>query len=246
MTANHMTIVIISDIHGNYDALAAVFNRITVLAPDRIYCAGDTVGYGAQPSECINLLREHEILSVAGNHDFAVVGVMPTDYFNDDADRSVQWTRAMLSADDIAWLTNLPLIIEEDDFVLFHGSLAAPESFSYILSQPEAEAAFALLDRPVGFFGHSHAPLSFLQQDNRIIPTMDELLDLTGTSGALINAGSVGQPRDFNPLAAFALYDLAAHTVRIERVAYDTIAAARKIVEAGLPASNARRLSLGR
>lgn len=241
-----MNIAVISDIHGNYDALTAVLDRIDALALDHIYCAGDTVGYGAQPSECISLLRTRGIVSVAGNHDLAVVGVLPTDYFNEDADRSVQWTRAVLSADEIAWLTNLPLIIKENDFVLFHGTLAQPESFNYILSMPEAEAAFALLDRPVGFFGHSHAPLSFLRQDNIITPTMDDVLDLTNTSGALVNAGSVGQPRDLNPLAAFAFYDLAAHTVRIERVAYDIPAAAQKIIAAGLPVASAHRLSLGR
>ena len=241
-----MKIAVISDIHSNYDALSAVLKQIDALSPDAVYCAGDIVGYGAQPAECVRALRERGIPSVAGNHDFATAGITPVEYFNDDAQRSVAWTRAVLAADDIAYLRDLPLVLEQDDFLIFHGTLAEPESFNYILSLQEADAAFALLDRPIGFFGHSHAPLSFLRTGDAIVPTLSEELSLVGIPQALINVGSVGQPRDFNPLAAFAVCDLAARSVRLERVAYDIAAAAQKILDAGLPEASAQRLYQGR
>lgn len=240
-----MLIAFISDIHGNYDALEAVLAEIDRGTPDETICVGDIVGYGAEPARCIAELRDRNIPSVAGNHDFAVAGTASTEFFNPDAVASVLWTRVVISGQDVQYLRDLPLTIERDLFVATHGALANPDAFAYVLSVADLRACFDLLAHPVAFFGHSHVPIAFLAQDGNLSSAKSSEILISQDTRTLLNVGSVGQPRDSNPLAAYALYDTETRTACIHRVAYDVKAAMKKILAAGLPDSNAYRLGIG-
>jgi predicted phosphodiesterase len=236
----------ISDIHGNFDALEAVLAALDDLGCDEVLCLGDIVGYGAEPSECLAEIRARNIATVAGNHDFAVAGRSPTEYFNPDALDSVLWTRGRLADEELKYLAELPLVLERDGFLCFHGSLRDPEEFNYILSSFEAMACLALLPKPMGFFGHSHVPISFVEGSDNLEAVCESSFPIGDGRRGLVNAGSVGQPRDSVPLAAFCTYDADARRVETHRVPYAVDEAVKKILAAELPERNAYRLLVGR
>jgi len=236
---------ILGDIHSNYDALLAVLEEIENENVDGIYCVGDIVGYGAQPSECIAKIRELDIPTVAGNHDYGVVEKTSIEYFNPDARNAVLWTREVLSEDDKAYLAQLPLSADFSDFTLAHGTLHNPEAFDYIQTIYDAHLSFQTLRRGICFLGHSHVPITFFD-DNPISYFMEPEILVEDGVKILINVGSVGQPRDQDPRAAYALYDIRQKKAWIKRVDYDIDSAAQKIRDAGLPPMNAERLALGR
>ena len=241
-----MLYAIISDIHANYDALQAVLKEVDDLSPDQIICLGDIVGYGAQPAECVQEIRSRRIPTVAGNHDFAAAEQTAIDYFNPEARRSVHWTRSMLGKDDIEFLQSLPLVLHYDQVTAFHGTLTDPKAFDYIVSPYDAASSLSILTTGAGLCGHSHLPGIFLQYDRTISYHTGGEVTIPPAATALINAGSVGQPRDSTPFAAFATYDTDARLARIIRTEYDTDAAVQKIIAAGLPEMNAYRLIIGR
>ena len=241
-----MRIAFLGDIHGNFDALQAVLSAIDEEGVDSIYSVGDAVGYGAEPGECIAEIRRRKIPAVAGNHDYGVARRLSLEYFNAEARGSVRWTQSALNDDETQFLAALPLVVEGETFCVVHGSVAHPESFDYVLAVGDAAASFEELGKTCGFIGHSHMPAAFLRSDEGISVVSETEFTVPPDDKALVNVGSVGQPRDGNPDAAYAIYDAESGKVAFRRVRYDIDEAARKILAAGLPALNAYRLYLGR
>jgi predicted phosphodiesterase len=239
-------IAIMSDIHGNLAALQAVLRVIDDMGCDAAYCLGDIVGYGASPNECVETVVERGMRSIMGNHDAAVVGRLDTSHFSWEASEAVTWTRIVLTAENFAYLLHLPdRMLVGSHAVLVH---ATPEDCdSNILGCRDLFQQIRRLRRHPGveicFFGHTHIPL--LAAENRVHLGCTEALHLDGPGPYLINPGSVGQPRDGNPLASFALWDDAERTVTFRRVKYDVESAQRAIRRWGLPTSLAERLEVG-
>lgn len=240
---------ILGDIHANLSALKTVLECMTSEGMDCLLSVGDVVGYGAAPGECISLLREHDVDVVQGNHDRASVGLKDAQYFNPAARAAVEWTGDQLSRLDRSWLTDLPPVRTYDHALLTHASLFAPERFDYVFDPEEAEPSLDIMSRPVCFVGHTHLPCAFVRTAHDPVHTAfspDTFFDLSEIDVAMVNVGSVGQPRDGDPRAAFAIFDSDARTLRIERVTYDVEREAARITAAGLPESLASRLFLGR
>jgi len=236
---------IFGDVHGNLDALEAVLAALEREEVDKFYCVGDIVGYGARPSECIARIRALDCPTVAGNHDHGVVEKTSIEYFNPDARGAVLWTREHLSEEEMSFLADLPLVVDTSEFTLAHGTLHSPELFDYIQTIYDAHLSFQQLRRPICFLGHSHVPITFFD-DNPISYFMEPEIQIGGAERLLVNVGSVGQPRDQDPRAAYVVYDTAKRMIWVRRVEYDIDAAAEKIKEAGLPIMNAERLVMGR
>jgi len=236
---------IISDIHGNREALDTVLEKIAELKCDEMICLGDIVGYGAEPGYCLDRVRETCKVVVAGNHDYAALGKINIDYFNPHARQATLWTRDKLSEEQKQYLSDLPLTVVLDSCTVVHGSLDSPELFDYIQTSYDAYLTMEQLTNRVCFIGHSHVPITFLL-DEVITYTLDATMDLAAYRKAIVNVGSVGQPRDNNPLACFAIYDESEVSVEVLRVPYDIERSAAKILEAGLPDFLAERLIVGR
>jgi diadenosine tetraphosphatase ApaH/serine/threonine PP2A family protein phosphatase len=238
-------IAIFGDIHGNLEALEAVLAECRSIGIDLYLCLGDVVGYGANPNECVELVRSLGALVVCGNHDHAVIGAQNLNYFNAHAKEAAIWTARQLSDDSKQWLKSLSLVAHLPDFSIIHGSLHSPELFNYVQTIKDADYNFRQMDTPLMFLGHSHYPLAFFDT-TPMTYTLDPVIPLDPGIKTVINAGSVGQPRDENPRSCFAVYDTAAAKVELVRVEYDIDKAAEKILAAGLPQSLALRLSLGK
>ena len=240
-----MRYAILGDVHANLEALQTVVQATKKERLDGYYCVGDLVGYGAQPSECIKIIRDLKCPTVAGNHDHAAIGRPVIEFFNPEAKLSVEWTRSKLSKEELDYLDSLPLKIEEEIFTITHASLHSPEYFEYIQTIFDAQLSFEALKSQVCFVGHSHVPVNFFDTTPISYDT-EPKVKLTKQRRVLCNVGSVGQPRDGNPLAAWGLFDLTRKQIEIRRVEYDIASAAKKIIDAGLPRANAERLFLGR
>jgi predicted phosphodiesterase len=244
-----MRIAIVSDIHANLPAFEAVLRHAAAAGRiDVLWCLGDTVGYGPHPNECVALLRRYEHRAVAGNHDLAVCGKMGTEEFNEAAAAAAHWTAEQLSAGAREYLQGLPMVVGEGDFTLVHGSLRWPE-WEYLLSSEQAQVQFELQGTPYSIVGHSH--LTFVCREREgappiLTPAADgERIEL-GEGRLILNPGGVGQPRDGDPRASYALYDSDARAITYHRVEYD-IAATQKAMEAvRLPHWLIERLSYGR
>ena len=240
-----MRYAVIGDIHGNLSALQVVLNDISENGVDCILCVGDIVGYGANPNICVELVREMCDGIVSGNHDCGVAGTMDMSYFNADARDAVAWTSERLSQGDLDFLADLPMTAQLDDIYVVHGSPRYPESFSYIQTLYDARLGFSGFDEKVGFMGHSHVPMIFMNTDPVDYFMVSEF-DLPRQRQILINVGSVGQPRDLDSRASYVLFDSEKRRVQLRRLEYDLDAAADAIREAGLPETNAQRLYWGR
>ena len=241
-----MRYVIVSDIHGNLEALQAVVMECQKLQIQTFLCIGDVVGYGASPKECINLLGKIKAKVVAGNHDWAVSGRLDASYFTEDGKAAVEWTRSQISFETIQALSNLPLVYKNQDLILVHATLHSPERFIYMEDYEKAQATFELMDKSICFVGHTHVPQIYVQQNGKIYLLPQQEIEVNLENKYIINVGSVGQPRDENPMASFCIYDTNAQLVEIRRVQYNIKEAQRKIKEAGLPLTLASRLDLGK
>lgn len=243
-----MIYCVFGDIHANLEALEAVLADAEKQGAERYLCVGDIVGYGADPGPCLERVRALTTQVVAGNHDCAVVGRAEIEYFNHFAKAAVLWTREQLSPGQQAFLAGLPLTLTVNGLTVVHATVHDPAEFGYIESAIVARKSFEALETPVGFVGHSHVPVTFFYEENgdEIWFTQDEEVPLAEFSKSIVNIGSVGQPRDDNWHAAYALYDDEAHVVTIRRLPYDIETAKQKILDAGLPAVLAARLGLGR
>ena len=242
-----MRYAIISDIHANYEALSAVLARIENTDIDGLICLGDIVGYGAQPVACLETIMALGCDTIAGNHDWAAIGRLSLDHFNRYAREAVLWTRSQLSERHKEWLAALPLIRCYAGFAVAHGTFHQPEAFHYLLNLGDIEASFQVLKElgvAVGFVGHTHVPLAAFDTDP-IRRCADTQISLGGECAALLNVGSVGQPRDHNPMAAFCMFDTDGGTAAIVRSSYDIDGAADKILAARLDPYLGKRLYLG-
>lgn len=236
---------ILGDIHANLEALEAVLEEMQKAGVRKYISVGDIVGYGANPAECIRRVREIGASVVAGNHDYAVVGKLSLEYFNTYARQSALWTREALPVADREFLSSLNLLETFDNFTVVHSTLYAPELFEYIQTSYDAHLSFQNQRTALAFMGHSHIPVNFFKRKS-VVFNMDVEIRLEPGVKAMINVGSIGQPRDENPRAVCCVYDSDAGTVRITRVPYDIEKASRKIRQAGLPEILAERLKYGR
>ncbi len=238
---------VISDIHGNLPALDTVLTALRADKVDSIVSCGDLVGYGPWPGEVIARVRALTVPSVQGNHDAAVCGALPTNHFTAAAREAIDWIRARLTPEDVGFLARLPHTMTVAGMTVVHGSLRGP-LWEYILDPWTAGESFRLLETDVGLFGHSHIQGGFVASGDKvelIDPRRGEIELLPGLR-YLINPGSVGQPRDGDPRAAYAIVDLDQKKVIYRRVSYDITAIQREIRRVGLPRELADRLSVGR
>lgn len=249
--AGRVRVAAISDIHANLPALEAVLEAIDAAEVDEIWCLGDVVGYGAEPNECAELVQERCALCLVGNHDLAVLGALDVAAFSEAAAAAVAWTRANVSEKTLAMLRDLDPAGEREGVALFHASPRDP-IWEYVLSAEQADACFDVQPARIALIGHSHVSLFFVR------PTADEesgeirgaqsnegtLLDLDAGCW-LLNPGSVGQPRDGDPRAAWLELDTSEQTACFHRVSYDIERAASSISSAGLPRRLADRLHVG-
>lgn len=245
-----MRVAVISDIHGNLAALEAVLESIGTRC-SAIWCLGDLVGYGARPNESASVCREHCTVVLAGNHDLAAAGRIGCETFSGDAGRALRWTREVLQPEIEAYLRELAPQHQDAAISLYHGSPVDPV-WDYVLNPTAARTSLEQAERPVVLVGHTHAQTAVRLVDGRVTggrAGAGALVELRGNGSTLLNPGSVGQPRDGDPRAAWLILELddAGRPLRatFERTRYDVGRAQREIVAAGLPAKLAERLALG-
>jgi predicted phosphodiesterase len=246
-----MRYALISDIHSNLEALETVLARIDTLKVDEIVCLGDIVGYNANPNECIDIIKSRGIRTVMGNHDSRASGLKEPSDFNPMAERAVLWTRQNLTEENRRFLESLPRTLNIGErFMAVHGWINNTDS--YILSPYDAADNFKLLKEASGrgfggccFFGHTHVRITYVEDGGEISSNLDNPVKLKDNKNYLINPGSVGQPRDMDPMASFLLLDEETSEANFYRVEYDMESCIRKILEAGLPPMLAERLKAG-
>lgn len=241
-----MRILIVSDIHANLIALEKVMASAGQY--DVIWCLGDTIGYGPDPNQCIEHMR-HAQVAICGNHDLACVGELDLDDFNPDARAANVWNGKQISKANREWLRKLSSQVRVDDtFTLAHASPRDPV-WEYLLSVEQALANFTLFDTQICFIGHSHVQLGFRLTPNgeceRFLAVDVNVIDLSDDCRYIINPGSVGQPRDYDSRAAYAIIDLSAGTLEFQRVEYDIKKTQKKMYDADLPINLIRRLEFG-
>ncbi len=251
-----MRYAVLSDIHGNLEALSSVLDDAAGNHIERYACLGDVVGYGADPEACLARLLALPGTTVAGNHDWAVVGKLPVGWFNDAARRAVVWTRDRLGFAELDALRRLPLMATDGPCTLVHATLSHPDRFEYLIDLAQAVDMAKSCRTRFCLTGHTHLPMLFeydlgREQLGRMLTSPEELasVQLAGADNRVhyvINPGSIGQPRDGDPRASYAILDDAASTFALRRVSYDIATAQRKIRAAGLPGFLADRLAVGR
>ena len=244
-----MLIGLISDIHSNWEALMAVHDAMKRDGVESIYCAGDVVGYGADPLACIEWVQSYcttdaGLMCVKGNHDYAVA-TGDTLNFNPVAVAAVKWTIGMLRKEHLKWLSELPPKIISNDIFISHGSPTKPEEFHYVLSTEDAVEATRHFQNILAVLGHSHAPFIFEKGDTHARFIVENEYVIKPKCQYIFNIGSVGQPRDGDPRAVYAVYNTENRLFSIKRVEYDIKRAVEKINQAGLPHVLGSRLISG-
>ena len=247
-----MRIAILSDTHSNLAALEAVINHAEAnTALDQVWCLGDTVGYGPQPHECLTRLQSIGTLMVSGNHDLAAVGKIHASKFNSHARASVEWTANQLTKEDCLYVNSLPAVIQVKNFTLVHGTLRSP-AWDYLTTHETANAHLKLQQSQFSLVGHTHVPMVVIEEehlegncDMRYL-TSESSIDLANDQRIIINPGSVGQPRDNDCRASYAIYDTTKQRITLHRVDYD-IATTQALMElAQIPTWLIERLAIGR
>jgi len=250
-----MKIIIFSDVHGNLEAFESFFGVLDGFEYERMYNLGDIIGYGADPNACVALLRDREIPSVTGNHEDAVLGRADPSGFNPDARRAVTWCREQLTQENLDYLRTIGDFMWVDSALgktlLVHGSPVDKDE--YLLNRRHAERAFESMtykDISISFIGHTHRPCFWIQQPDgsaEFFPYDQEKtpVKLNPSLKVIVNAGSIGQPRDNNPMGCFVIWDDVKHTIEFRRFEYPIEKAQQKIYDAGLPRILADRLGEG-
>jgi len=243
-----MKYAVISDIHGNLEALNAVLKDIKRRGADVVACLGDIVGYYPDPKRCIELVQANARHCVAGNHDYAAIGKTDTSCFTYFAYSALEWTKQRLNDAGREFLNSLPLTVDIDGIFLTHASPSDPEKFTYVFPDNEYSVfeAFSSLTRPITFIGHTHWASIMVQEGDKVVLCPDSRVEIKEGNIYLINVGSVGQPRDFDNRSCYAIYDTEKKEVSLHRVAYNYRATQKKIRENGLHAFLAERLEKGR
>jgi len=243
-----MSYGLISDIHGNLEALEAVLAELKDV--DAFLCMGDLVGYGADPNACVERIRAlPKLICVAGNHDLAAIGGYDPSWFNPFALRAIQWTAEQLSQENKDYLGSLPKTAHADSALLVHGSL--PQEMSYITSPNEARMCFDAMPGDLTLIGHTHVTEYYRTRRGSHLPEQTALfsggtIELKEDVRYIVNPGAIGQPRDRNAAASFATWNVAARTIDVRRIPYDIERAQAKMREAHLPDDLSERLSQGR
>lgn|ERR1041385_384948 len=233
-----MRIAIISDIHGNLEALEKSLELIKANNADKIICLGDVVGYGANPNECMKIVHQVTPHILLGNHDEAAVDISKTEYFNPFARIAAEWTNQELTEEHQSFIRQLPYSLDLDGLSFVHSSPYEPDEWHYIITEADAQANFPYFTQTVCFIGHSHVPGLFC----------DDVWTSSLVRGKkfIVNVGSVGQPRDNDWRLSFGVIDTDQWTYENIRSEYDVKSAADKIRKAGLPKALAERLLVGR
>lgn len=240
-----MKIAFFSDVHSNLEALLAVKESLHDKGVQKSIFLGDSVGYGANPNECVEMVRDMSDAILAGNHDWAAAAKTPTDNFNQTARQAIQWTSCNLSCENKKFLFRLPLT-GEDEFLYVHGSPVKPDQWNYILNADAAGHAFSAFSGRICFVGHSHVPCIFaMDTAGRIIRSDASNEHIAEGYRYIINIGSVGQPRDGDPRASYGIYDTDHNSYTLVRASYPVDAARKKIIAAGLPPVLGHRLEAG-
>jgi predicted phosphodiesterase len=236
---------ILGDIHGNLESLTAVLEDAKANEVNAFICVGDIVGYNANPAECLKLIRDLDFTCVRGNHDHYCSHDESIDDFHPLAANVIDWTRHQLDADEIAYLKGLKYSRIISGFTIVHSTLDMPDKWGYVFDALEADANFNYQSTSLCFHGHTHIPVVY-EKKGRVTKNEFSKVNLGLGSKYFINVGSVGQPRDGNAKASYAIYDMKAKTVELRRVAYDIEAVMAKILAAGLPERLAARLEVGK
>jgi predicted phosphodiesterase len=236
-----MKYAIISDLHSNFEALTAVLNKIDEIKVDKILCLGDLVGYHANPNECVEVIRNRKIETIAGNHDRAAIKAMEPVDFTPGARKAIYWTRQKLTPETIDFIAKLPASLTIGQrLMLTHGAVHPVPNENVRLNSDAAVAqSFDALQRnfnsvSVCFYGHTHIPVAFEMKNGEISKLTEKIVRLNSDSLYLINPGSVAQPRDGDPRSSFIVYDVENSTVQFYRVAYDRETCLKKTGQAGL------------
>jgi predicted phosphodiesterase len=240
-----MKYAIIADIHANLDAFQVVLEDTHNEKCTHYVCLGDVVGYNANPKECLDIVRSMGMPCVKGNHDEYCSGDTNLEGFNPHAAEAIQWTRQQLTDEDRQWLKDLKYLRLVASFQIVHATLDGPQRWGYVFDRLAAAASFTYQNTAVCFFGHTHVPVAFIR-DSVVRGGTYSKFKIEPGRKYFINVGSVGQPRDGNPKAAYAIYDMDENSVELRRLDYDIAAAQAKIMAAGLPPRLAERLALGK
>jgi len=234
-----MRTAVISDIHGNLEALEAFVGDVYKRDIDRIICLGDIVGYGANPNECIFLLRSlPRIQFVLGNHDATAVRILSPKIMNKDAAKAILWTMKHLTQENYFFLKGIEPIIKIGDALYSHADPNKPSAWRYIINREQAARTFTKVKEKIIFIGHSHFSMVIVKKNIfniYINPPEVPIVPIINKKKQIFNCGSIGQPRDGNPKASYLIYDETQQQVEFYRIEYDYEQAAEKIKIAGLP-----------
>lgn len=242
-----MRYAIISDVHSNLEAFKVVLFELERESPDQIIFLGDIIGYGPDPNECIKEIREVADMALVGNHDHAAIGRTDIAYFNPYARDAIEWTMEQLTNGEKAYLSELPLTGEftSDDIFLVHATPKRPQDWNYIFTLEDVLENFEYFNQRVCFIGHSHVPVIIAMDNSGRIDILKDEATIGKDYRYIINVGSVGQPRDGNPDASYAIYDTEDSIVKIKRVSYNYHKTQEKMKRAGLPYYLIERLARG-
>ncbi|MGV3773164.1 MAG: metallophosphoesterase family protein [Verrucomicrobiales bacterium] len=240
-----MKYAIIADIHANLEAFQVVLEDAHAMNCTHYACLGDVVGYNANPKECLDAVRESGMPCVKGNHDEYCSIESELEGFNPAAAEAVNWTKAQLDEADLKWLRDLRYIRLVGSFSIVHATLDGPQRWGYVFDKLEAAASFTYQNTSVCFFGHTHVPLAFVREATVRGGKYSKFKVEPGKK-YFVNVGSVGQPRDGDPRAAYVVYDMEESTIELRRLDYDIATTQKKILDAGLPARLAERLAYGK
>ena len=241
---------IFSDVHANLEALHAVVSAYQQARIDRYICLGDTVGYGANPNECCQIVRDLTELVVLGNHDAACSGRMSAEWFNSAGRAAVERHQQMLDAAHMRWLAQLPYRMELDDMLLCHGSPYQQQEFLYIMDESDVEAIvrYGSAYQSLIFVGHTHRGTAFIFREQPMLRIWEDTrttIRMCSNHRYIFNVGSVGQPRDGDWRASYGILDTEARMFELRRTAYDVDTASEKIMDLGFPRMLSERLFLG-
>lgn len=236
-----------SDVHANEEALKAVLKDFQTQKLDKIFFLGDAVGYGASPNECLEIIKDVSSKMLMGNHDYACLGLLETEYFNQYAKVSIEWSRKVLSRKSIQVLSDFLMTYKFGDFYLVHSSPKEPDQWHYILDLEQAEENFSYFSKKICLYGHSHRPALIRKQNGtHCVLINDNQVQVEDSYKYMINIGSVGQPRDGDWRACYLIYDSTEKMAELRRIPYDLKKAQRKMKKVNLPHYLLERLALGR
>lgn len=242
-----MKCAILSDIHGNSGALEAVMKDIEGKQVDSLISLGDVVGYGCDPSRCLEIVAKNCGIRMMGNHEYLILGRLSSEHYNKAARVSAEWTMDMLTERELTIISQFQIEYDRDGIYFTHGSPKNPEQWNYILTPEEALVAFENFTQSICFCGHTHVPMIFAETEGSL-PRCQAGHDFLPSEDTryIINVGSVGQPRDKDPRACYVTFDTEELDVEYHRVEYDIQATQRKMAEVNLPEMLIERLAVGR